>query len=606
MAISDAALLRKVLSILPLTWRSQIRHVKDTGTATWESIEKSLRNIQAEQEGSRPASRAFAVSKKGGKHHKRQKNSGDNDKKSPHSSNPDIHCWYCAFKGHPHNNCNFKKDANKPREKKENKQPTVAAAASFDGTSNMSYAMMVCRNLPREPDNWFVNSGATDHMCHDIDFVTIYHSLYRPKPISLGDSSVVNAYGVGSIPISDRVSPYNELHNPDLDINLLSVDEVLQQSYDVLFPADGCIIRPGHKDIIEAVRVGTLFSINGKARKQHILYSSSLSHIVGMTLPPEQTPSPPLSVGAQPLVLGHQRLGHLNYYDLRRLLDLVDGISNTASQMSIDPGVCSPCLMGKHHKSYQRRVPAACTESPLSLVHSATCGPFRTPVVSGAKDFILFIDDFTMMTWVYFLKDKGHEKTLEGFQTFKATAEKASGHSTRRFRCEIGRGEYDNQFFTDFLKVEGIRYEPAAPYTQNQNGERERKIGTVVERAKTMLLEARLPERFWADAVATVVYNLITSPTKALTGKTPFEAWFGCQPNLSHLRRFGCDAYLLVPDAQRTKLKPNACLCMFLGYVPNTTKQWRLWDGRHKRIVIGSNIKCDESGFGKRCWQVAV
>ena len=41
-AISDGALVSKVLSTLPLTWRSQIRHLTDSGTATWMSIEKSL------------------------------------------------------------------------------------------------------------------------------------------------------------------------------------------------------------------------------------------------------------------------------------------------------------------------------------------------------------------------------------------------------------------------------------------------------------------------------------------------------------------------------------------------------------------------------------
>ena len=72
-------------------------------------------------------------------------------------------------------------------------------------------------------------------MCYDKDSITIYHSLDRPKPIYLGDSSVVNAYGVGSIRIGDSVSLYNVLRVPDLDINLLSVDKVFQQSYDVLF-----------------------------------------------------------------------------------------------------------------------------------------------------------------------------------------------------------------------------------------------------------------------------------------------------------------------------------------------------------------------------------
>ena len=42
LAISDAALISKVLSTLPLAWRSQIRHLTDTETTTWSSIEKSL------------------------------------------------------------------------------------------------------------------------------------------------------------------------------------------------------------------------------------------------------------------------------------------------------------------------------------------------------------------------------------------------------------------------------------------------------------------------------------------------------------------------------------------------------------------------------------
>ena len=204
------------------------------------------------------------------------------------------------------------------------------------------------------------------------------------------------------------------------------------------------------------------------------------------------------------------------------------------------------------------------------------------------------------MTWVYFLKVKSHEETLEAFQVFKATAEKTCGHLIRRFRCDNGRGEYDNRFFLKFLSAEGISYQPATLYTQNQNSVSERKIRTIVERARTMLLEASLPERFWADTVATVVYILNSSPTKALTGKTPFEPWFGHQPNLAHLRHFGCDAYLHIPDAQRTKLKPKAGLCTCLGYMPNTTKQWRLWDGTQQKIVLGSYVRFNENGFGNR------
>ena len=115
-----------------------------------------------------------------------------------------------------------------------------------------------------------------------------------------------------------------------------------------------------------------------------------------------------------------------------------------------------------------------------------------------------------------------------------------------------------------------------------------------------MPLEASLPERFWRDAIATAVYILNCCLTKAPTGKTPFEAWFARWQNLAHLCCFGCDAYLHVPDAQRTKVKPKALLGTFLGYMPNTRKQWRLWDGNQQKIVIGSNVIFNENGFGNR------
>ena len=194
LAISDGALVSKVLSTLPLTWRSQIRHLTDSGTATWASIEKSLRNIQAEQNPTMPASRAFALSKKGRKRNKRCKTSDDNDKRSSRPSNPDIQCWYCARKGHTRNDCNFKKAADKLRENKDSKKPAAAAATSTNESTNNSYAMRARRSFPGDSDDWFVDSGATDHMCCNKDSFTVYHSLDRPKPIYLGDSSVVNTY----------------------------------------------------------------------------------------------------------------------------------------------------------------------------------------------------------------------------------------------------------------------------------------------------------------------------------------------------------------------------------------------------------------------------
>ena len=58
-----------------------------------------------------------------------------------------------------------------------------------------------------------------------------------------------------------------------------------------------------------------------------------------------------------------------------------------------------------------------------------------------------------------------------------------------------------------------------------------------------MLLDAKLPKKYWGEAVRTAVYLKNRCPTKRLKGMTPYEAWIGVKPKVKHLRVFGCDAY---------------------------------------------------------------
>ena len=78
-----------------------------------------------------------------------------------------------------------------------------------------------------------------------------------------------------------------------------------------------------------------------------------------------------------------------------------------------------------------------------------------------------------------------------------------------------------------------------------------------------MLADSRLPQKFWAEALSTAAYLINRSPTKALDDKTPFEAWYGKKPNVSHLRVLGCSAYTHVPKDERKKLDSKAKGCLF-------------------------------------------
>lgn len=68
-----------------------------------------------------------------------------------------------------------------------------------------------------------------------------------------------------------------------------------------------------------------------------------------------------------------------------------------------------------------------------------------------------------------------------------------------------------------------------------------------------MLSVARLEKNFWAEAMMTVSYLINKSSTIALVYKTPKDVWSSKKPSLSHLRIFGCEAFVYILRQQRTK-----------------------------------------------------
>jgi hypothetical protein len=56
------------------------------------------------------------------------------------------------------------------------------------------------------------------------------------------------------------------------------------------------------------------------------------------------------------------------------------------------------------------------------------------------------------------------------------------------------------------------------------------------------------------------------SPSLALVNSCSHEVWFGKKPSLSHLKVFGCDAFVHVPKEKRSKLDKKAIKCIFNGY----------------------------------------
>lgn len=85
----------------------------------------------------------------------------------------------------------------------------------------------------------------------------------------------------------------------------------------------------------------------------------------------------------------------------------------------------------------------------LEIVHSDLCGPMQTASLGGSRYFLLFIDDYSRMSWIYFLKNKS--ETFEHFRKFKTFAENQTGKRLKVLRSDRG-GEYKSTKFRIFVK----------------------------------------------------------------------------------------------------------------------------------------------------------
>jgi hypothetical protein len=110
------------------------------------------------------------------------------------------------------------------------------------------------------------------------------------------------------------------------------------------------------------------------------------------------------------------------------------------------------------------------------------------------------------------------------FKDYVAMAERQHPNSkVCRIRVD-GGGEYDSrEQFLEYLAKEGIIREVSAPYSQQQNGLSERNNRTIMDPARSMLKHVGMPNKLWAEAVATAVYIKNRVPTRAIPKTTPYQ-----------------------------------------------------------------------------------
>ena len=93
--------------------------------------------------------------------------------------------------------------------------------------------------------------------------------------------------------------------------------------------------------------------------------------------------------------------------------------------------------------------------------------------------------------------------------------------------------EFKNTGLDDYLDELGITHELSAPYTPQQNGVVERKNMTLVEMARTMLDEYKMPPRFWPKAIDTTCHIINRVYLHKFFRKTAYELLTDKKPDVS-------------------------------------------------------------------------
>ncbi|CAI7774876.1 unnamed protein product [Closterium sp. NIES-54] len=239
-------------------------------------------------------------------------------------------------------------------------------------------------------------------------------------------------------------------------------------------------------------------------------------------------------------LLWHHHLGHPSLPRLHGMHSclLVSGLPRSLPPLLPSPTPpCLPCVKGRqraapHYSSFPP------TTAPLQTLHVDVWGPACVSGQGRKRYFLLVVDDYTWYTTVFLL----HSKDLPVMRL----------HSDRG-------GEFSSDLLRDFCHGEGITQSFTLPASPQQNGIAERRIGLVMEVARTSMIHATAPHFLWPFAVRYAAHHLNLWPRVSLPGTSPTLRWTGKVGDASVFRVWGSRA--IVRDMSADKLSARAIPC---------------------------------------------
>ncbi|CAI7729153.1 unnamed protein product [Closterium sp. NIES-54] len=251
-------------------------------------------------------------------------------------------------------------------------------------------------------------------------------------------------------------------------------------------------------------------------------------------------------------LLWHHRLGHPSLPRLRGMASrvLVSGLRRSLPPVPPGPApTCVPCVEGR-----QRTAP-----------HSSEFPPTEAPLQTLHMDI--------------------RAARLQLRESF------GSDFPVLRLHSDRG-GEFSSARLGAFCRAQGIHQTFTLPASPQKNGIAERRIGMVMDVARTSMIHAAAPHFLWPFAVQYAAHQLNLQPRVSLPETSPTLRWTGKVGDASAFRVWGSRAF--VRDLCADKLSPRAVPCVFLGFPPDAPG-WQFYHPTSRRVLSSQDVTFDES-----------
>lgn len=399
---------------------------------------------------------------------------------------------------------------------------------------------------------WVADSGASQHMTFHKEWMINYSLFAKPKQISLVDDHKLEGLGTGTIETSIGTM-YNVMFVPNMTTNLFSITSFVKNDPEhmVLCRGDKILIASGNKTILEGSRYSGIYMLEVDVKIPKIL--------TAMTARTTQE--------------WHENLGHIGAKAIKEMIknNSVRGLEVTDDPDSLN---CEACAINKCKRTPHPTRSTPKVSIPGVRLHFDTAGPMPEPSLGGSRYILLCKDEASSFRMARFTENKAIIPAR--VKSIICKAELMTGNKVRGIVTDNGT-EYINEELKHFLEERGIVHDTSVAYTPEQNGLIEREIRTVVESARTMLNDAKLPESLWCEAVNTAIYVLNRTINSKDRVRTPYELWFGRRPSLDNIRKFGQRAIVRGNQGNKDKWSEKGIQRIFVGYT-DTFNTFKFYD----------------------------